>query len=76
MNNNSLGLMTYCSLAKGFTGIKNSTNLLKYSIFFSTFTMANNLTQFLSLSQMSLNSREDTIQTQTKAQNINLKLIK
>ena len=33
MNSNSLGLMTYCSLAKELMGIKNSTHKLKYSIF-------------------------------------------
>ena len=33
MNNSSLGLMTYCTLAKELMGIKNSTHPLKYSIF-------------------------------------------
>ena len=33
MNSSSLGLMTYCSLAKELMGIKNSTHKLKYSIF-------------------------------------------
>ena len=32
MNSSSLGLMTYCSLAKELMGIKNSTHPLKYSI--------------------------------------------
>ena len=31
MNSNSLGLMTYCSLAKELMGIKNSTYPLKYN---------------------------------------------
>mgnify|MGYP000876588836 CR=1 FL=1 len=33
MNNSSLSLMTYCSLAKELIGIKNSTHPLKYLTF-------------------------------------------
>ena len=72
MNSSSLGLMTYCSLAKELIGIKISTHPLKYSIFTQqSQRLQLNHSRSL-LSQTSLNSITIKIQTQI----IILKLIK
>ena len=72
MNSSSLGLMTYCSLAKELMEIKNSTHPLKYSIFTqqSQQLQLNHSKSFLF--QTSLNSITIKIQTQITI----LKLIK
>ena len=65
MNSNSIGLKTYCSLAKELTGIKNSTKWIKLFNFYLTFTTAANTTKSKSfLSQTSLNLSTFKIKTQ------------
>ena len=65
MNSNSIGLKTYCSLAKELTGIKNSTQPIKLFNFYLTFTTAANTTKSKSfLSQTSLNLSTFKIKTQ------------
>ena len=63
MNSSFLGLMTYCSLAKELMGIKNSTHLLKYSIFTQQSQRLQNHSRSF-LSQTSLNLITIKIQTQ------------